>query len=168
MNLPNFWYGSCFNSPLWENHTLYDWKILIWQTFGHLRRKFCHFLAKIVWFESFLPTQLWIFLICAWNFFEFWLFPGNQSYWVLLNFADFWYRNLSYSLLLENWCLQSEKKLAPPNSGYFCSKFAPFWPKISIFACISRTVHWILLIFGIETYLKVFFWKIDVYSPGKI
>ena len=28
-------------------------------------------------------------------------------------------------------------------------------------------VHWILLIFGIETYLIVFFSKIDVYSPEK-
>ena len=37
----------------WENHTLYAGKFLIWQNFGHLRRKFGQFLAKIDCFESF-------------------------------------------------------------------------------------------------------------------
>ena len=85
-----------------------------------------------------------------------------------LNFADFCYINLSYSLLLENWCLQSGKNPAPPILGPFWSKFAPFWPKINIWAYIFQTAHWILLIFGIETFLMAFFWKIEVYSPGKI
>ena len=88
MNLPNFWYGSCSYGPLWENHTLYAGKILIWRNFGNLRPKFGHFLGKKWLFWDFLThnfqTQLWIFLILVWNFFEFWLFPGNQSYCVLL------------------------------------------------------------------------------------
>ena len=67
----------------------------------------------------------------------------------LLNFADFWYRNLSYDLLLENRCLQSRKYLAPPNLGHFWSKFAPFWPKIDILAYIFKTACWVLLSFCI-------------------
>ena len=60
------------------------------------------------------------------------------------------------------------EKSSPANFGLFWSKFAPFWPEINILAYIFQTVRWILLIFGIETYLMVFFWKIGVYSPGKI
>ena len=91
-------------------------------------------------------------------------FRPKTTFWLIsserfIEFCWFWYRNLSYGLLLENWCLQSGKNLAPPILGPFWSKFVPFRPKISILAYISRTVHWILLIFGIETYLKVFFWK---------
>ena len=51
MNLPNFWYGSCSYGPFLENHTLYAWKILIWQNLVHLRP----FLAKIDSFEGFWP-----------------------------------------------------------------------------------------------------------------
>ena len=69
-----------------ENHTLYAWDILFWQNFGHLRRKFGNFLAKIDCFESFWTItskhsyESSLFLV--WNFFEFWLFPGTQSYCV--------------------------------------------------------------------------------------
>ena len=83
------------------------------------------------------------------------------------NFADFWYRNLSYGLLLENSGLRFCKNLAPPISGPFWSKFSSFRPKIYILVYIFQTVHWILLIFGIETFLMVFFQKIEVYSLGK-
>ena len=34
MNLSNFWYGSCSYGVLWENHTLYAGKILVWRNFG--------------------------------------------------------------------------------------------------------------------------------------
>ena len=60
MNLPNFWHGSCSYGFLWENHTLYAWKILILRNFGH-------FLAKLTVLRVFdlynFQTQLWIFLI---------------------------------------------------------------------------------------------------------
>ena len=49
MNLPSFLYGSCSYGVLWENHTLYAWKILIWRNFGHLRRKFGHFWPSCFW-----------------------------------------------------------------------------------------------------------------------
>ena len=52
MNLPNFWYGSCSYGPLWENHTLYAGKILIWQNFGHL-------------------TKIWPFFGQNWQFWDF-------------------------------------------------------------------------------------------------
>ena len=83
MNLPNFWYGRCSYGHLWENHTLYAGKILIWRNLVHIRP----FFGQNWQFWEFLTynfqTQLWIFYL-VWNFFEFWLFPGNQSYCVLL------------------------------------------------------------------------------------
>ena len=100
--------------------------------FGPILVQICPFLAQNQHFSLYLP---------------------NGS----LNFVDFWYRNLSHGLLLENWGLQSGENLAPPILGPFWSKFAPFWPKINILAYIFQTVHWILLIFGTETYLMVFF-----------
>ena len=42
-----------------------------------------------------------------------------------LNFADFWYRNLSYDLLLKNCCLQSGKNLALSILGILV-KICPF------------------------------------------
>ena len=39
----------------------------------------------------------------------------------------FLYRNYSYDLLLENWGLQSGKKLTLPIFCLFWSKFGPFW-----------------------------------------
>ena len=35
---PNFWYGSFSFGLLWENHTLYAGKILIWRIFGPPQR----------------------------------------------------------------------------------------------------------------------------------
>ena len=86
MNLPNIWYGSCScglrksYSMCLENSNLvklWPFKMKIWQFFG----------KKLLFWEFLtynFQTQLWIFLIFVWNFFEFWLFPGNQSYCVLL------------------------------------------------------------------------------------
>ena len=51
MNLPNFWYGSCSNGLLCENHTLYVGKILVWRNFGPFKAKIWQFLAKIAVFE---------------------------------------------------------------------------------------------------------------------
>ena len=76
-----------------------------------------------------------------------------------LNFSNFWYRNLSFGLLLENWCLQSRKNLAPPIWGPFWSNLPLFGPKSTFFSCIFQTLRWILLIFCIETYFMVFFEK---------
>ena len=55
MNLPNFWYGSCSNGLLWENHTLYAGKNLVWRNFGPFKAKIWPFLAKIAVFECFWP-----------------------------------------------------------------------------------------------------------------
>ena len=67
INFHNFWYGNYPCGLLWENHTLYAEKILIWRNFGHLRPKFGHFLAKNWQYWEFLTynfqTPLWIFLI---------------------------------------------------------------------------------------------------------
>ena len=49
----------------------------------------------------------------------------------------------------------------------FLVAICPFFPKINIVAYIFQTIRLILLIFCIETYLMVFFEKIEVYSPGK-
>ena len=152
MNLPNFWYGSCFDGPLSENHTLYAGKILIWQNLVHLRpffgqnRQFWEFLTYnfqtpqwifilfgmevvlMVFFEKSysdaweiqyvqnliifyqISALLWVFslylpkivadLSAFFNFFEFRLFPGNQSYCVLLVWILFLWSSLrkSYSI----------------------------------------------------------------------
>ena len=57
MNLPNFWYGSCSYGPLWENHTLYAGKILIWGI------KFCPLRPILEFWAYKFQTPLWIFLI---------------------------------------------------------------------------------------------------------
>ena len=56
-----------------------------------------------------------------------------------LNFANFWYRNLSYGLLLENRGLGLGKNLVLPILNPFWSKFAPFRPKINILAFNFQT-----------------------------
>ena len=33
------WYGSCSYGPLWENHTLYGGKILVWWNFSPFKAK---------------------------------------------------------------------------------------------------------------------------------
>ena len=76
----------------------------------------------------------------------------KRDRWILLIFGL-----ETFGVFLENRGLRFGKNLAPPISGPFWSKFAPFRPKINILAYIFRRVHWILLIFGIETYLMVFF-----------
>ena len=57
MNHLYFWYGIFSYGILWENHTLYAGKILIWRNFDHLSHKF--------------QTPLWILLFLAWKLF-FW------------------------------------------------------------------------------------------------
>ena len=54
-SIPNFWYGSCSYGVLWENHTLYAGKILVWRNFSHFKAKIWPFLSKIVIFECFWP-----------------------------------------------------------------------------------------------------------------
>ena len=103
--------------------------------FGPFLVQICPFLAQNQYFDLYLPNGLF-------------------------NFADFCCRNLSYGFLLENWCLQSWKKLAPPILGPYWSKFAPFWPKINILAYISQIVRSILLIFVIRPILWSTFGKL--------
>ena len=71
--------------------------------FGPFLVQICPFLVKNQYFGLYLPSG-----------------P--------LNFADFWYRNLYYGLLLENWGLGFWKNLALSILGPFWSKFALFGP----------------------------------------
>ena len=132
MNLPNFWYGSCSYGPLWENHTLYTGKILIWRKFGHIRPKFGHFSAKIDSFESFLPitskrryesTQFLVWKLFLWSSLR-----------------------KSYSICLENSDLA---KLWP-----YKTKIWPFFGKNWLFweflTYNFQTQLWIFLIFVME------------------
>ena len=61
MNIPTFWYGTCSDGPIPENHTLYAGRILTWRNLA--------ILAKIDSFENFLPNFLqfkqFIFLSCV-------------------------------------------------------------------------------------------------------
>ena len=90
MNLPNFWYGSCSNGLLWENHTLCAGKILIWRKFGHSRPKFPVFLAKIDTFESFWPITSKRRYECS--YFLYWkLFLWSSSFLIFyFNFSVFY------------------------------------------------------------------------------
>ena len=66
MNLPNFWYGSCSYGVLWENHTLYAGKILVWQNFGHFKAK--------IWPVIFKRCYEWYYFwyrTCSMGFFVF-------------------------------------------------------------------------------------------------
>ena len=76
------WYGRCSYGLLWENHTLYSWKILIWRNFGHLRQKFGQFLAKIDCFESSwrITSKLAMNIPNFWygNSLNFYSFPKNS------------------------------------------------------------------------------------------
>ena len=63
MNLPNFWYGSCSDGSLSENHTLYAGKILIWRNLVHLRPFFGQNWLFLEFLTYNFQTQTWIFLI---------------------------------------------------------------------------------------------------------
>ena len=66
MTLPHFCHRGCFDGLLWENHTLYARKILIWQNSNHSRPEFGHFLPKLTVWEflaSSFQTPLRILLI---------------------------------------------------------------------------------------------------------
>ena len=128
MNLPNFWYGSCSDGPLSENHTLYAWKILIWRNLVHLRP----FFGQNWQFWEFLTynfqTPLWIFLIFCMAvvlmvFFEkiILYMPGKFWYGKILAIQD---ENLA--IFGQNWL---------------------FW---EFFTYNFQTQLWIFLIFGIE------------------
>ena len=66
MNLPNFWYGSCSNGLLWENHTPYAGKILVWRNFDPFKAKIWPFLFKInIILIIYMPGKIW--------YSEFWL-----------------------------------------------------------------------------------------------
>ena len=120
MNLPNLWYGSCS----WENHTLYACKILIWRSFGHLRRKFGQFfLTKLTVLRVF-DLQ---FPNAAMNLPNFW-------YGASLNFESFretnhtvscWYGSCSYGPLWENHTLYTGKILIWRIFGHGIAKFCP-------------------------------------------
>ena len=87
----------------YESSLFLVWKLFLWSSlrksysicrensymakFWPFKTKFWPFFGQNWQFWEFLTynfqTQLWIFLIFGMNFFEFWLFPGNQSYCVL-------------------------------------------------------------------------------------
>ena len=70
------------------------------------------------------------------------LFGPKSTFWFIsskrfIEFCWFWYSNLSYCLVLENWCLQSGEMLPRPFWTLFGPNFHPLWPKINILAYIS-------------------------------
>ena len=93
----------------------------------------------------------------VWNFFEFWLFPGNQSYCVLLVLKLFLWSSFrkSYSICLENSDMAS--------FWPFKAKIWPFsgqnWLFWEFLADNFQTRLWIFHIFGMEL---VWIWL----SPG--
>ena len=100
------------------------------------KTKFWPFLAKIDCFGSFWPItskrsyESSYFLEL--NFFEFWLFSGNQSYYVLLVWKLFCCSSFrkSYSICLENSDLAKfwpfKTKIWPFLAKIYC--FESFWP----------------------------------------
>ena len=83
----------------------------------------------------------------ALNFFEFWLFPGNQSYWVLLVWKLFLWSSLrkSYSICRENsdmvkfWQFKTK----------IWTLFGQNWQFLEVLTYNFQTTLWIFLIFGI-------------------
>ena len=110
MNLPNFWYESCSYGFLWGNHTLYAWKVLTWQVFGHLRQKFGHFWPKL--------TVLRVFDLQLPN--------------ATMNLPNFWYGSYSHGLLWENHTLYAWKILIWLSFGHSRQKFGHFFPKLTV------------------------------------
>ena len=145
MNLPNFWYGSCSYGPLWENHTVYAWKILIWWIFGHLSPKFGHLLGKNDSFERFWP-------ITPKRRYE----SSSFLVWKLLLSSSL---RKSYSICCKN---SDMAKFGP-----FKAIFGQNWQFWEFFTFNFQTPLWIFLIFGMEVVLMVFFEKIILYMPGK-
>ena len=142
INFYNFWYG---NSPcvlLWENHSVYAGKILTWPKFGHLLPKF---LAKI--------DNLRVYDLLLSN--------------AAMNHLYFWYGIFSYGLLWENHTLYAGKIMIWRNFDHL----SHFWPKLTVLRVLAynfQTPLWILLSFGMEVVLLVFFEKIILYIPGKL
>ena len=148
MNLPNFWYRSCSYGALWGNHTLYAWKIRIWQNFGH-------------------KTKVWPFFGQNWLFWEFLTYNFQMPLWIFLIFGmkvvfmDFFEKIILY---------------VPENSDFttfwlFKTKILPFfgqnWQFWEFLTYNFQTPPWIFLIFGMEVVLMVLFEKIILYMPGK-
>ena len=98
------------------------------------------------------------------NFFELWLFPGNQSYCVLLVWKLLLWSSLrkSYSVYREN---SDMAKFWP-----FKTKIWPFFGQntvMRLFTYNFQAPPWIFLIFGMEVVLMVLFDKIILYMPWK-
>ena len=143
MNLPDFWYGSCSYGSLWENHTLYAGKILIWRIFGHEIAKFCPFKANFRVLAYKFQTPLWILLIFgspdvfrlrkepinSLSFVRTSVRPcvrsGPTALTVRYFFLIFWLR----------WPpkIFSVEKFFDPQNGQKWSKFGHFLAKIAIF-----------------------------------
>ena len=88
-------------------------------------------------------------------------------FWPKINILAYIFQTVRWILLI--FCMEAilidflgkltftvRKNLFLPIFALFWFKFAPFWPKINILAYIYQTVHRILLILGIETYIMVF------------
>ena len=99
------------------------YKLILWSSFVKLR-----FAVREKSSSAFFgPFSVQICLFLAQNQ-HLGLYLPNRS----LNFDDFWYRNFSYGLLLENWGLQSGKNLAPPILGFFGPNSDLFGSNISM------------------------------------
>ena len=149
MNLPNFWYGSCSYGPLWENHTLYAGKIMIWQKFWPFVAKIWPFLAKIDSFKSLWPIT----------------FKHRYNSSSFLAQRLFWWSSLrkSYSICQEN----SDMAKFWPFKTRILATLCQNWQFWKLLASSFQTPLWIFLIFGMEVVLMVFFEKIMLDLPGK-
>ena len=132
MNFYNFWYG---NSPcvlIWENHIVYMPGIpdmdKIWS-----------FVAKVFGQN--------------WQFESLWPITLKRCYE-----SSFLYGIFSYGLLWENHSLYAGKILIWRNFDHL----SHFWPKLTVLRVSAynfQTPLWILLSFGMEVVLLVFFEK---------
>ena len=100
-----FWYGIFSYGLLWENHSLYAGKILIWQNFDHLS----HFWQKLT-----------VLRVLAYNF--------QTPLWILLSFG------MEVVLLVffeKSYCIY-QKILIWQNCGHLIRpKFCHFCPKLT-------------------------------------
>ena len=117
------------------------WKLFLWSS---LRKSYSiclenSDLAKLWPFK----TKIWPFFGKNWLFWEFLTYNFQTQLWIFLIFGTelLWISTLSgepiiLCLVLENWCWQSRKSLAPPILGPFWSKFGSFWVQHIFKTCL--------------------------------
>ena len=97
-----------------------------------------------------------------WQIESLWPITPNAA----MNHLYFWYGIFFYGLLWENHSLYAGKTLIWRNFDHS----SHFWQKLTVLRVLAynfQTPLWILLSFGTEVVLLVFFEKIILYIPGK-